>query len=85
VTDWVIRQTIAAVAVASSAGLSEESSESSRWPTGFTYMVAAYIAVWVILMAYFWILTRRSERLEKRLETLLEQEKSPSTLRPPGR
>ena len=50
-----------------------DTSEVQKWPSGFGYMVAAYAAVWLILMGYFWLLSRRARRLADRAETLLEK------------
>ncbi|MBI1853721.1 MAG: CcmD family protein [Planctomycetes bacterium] len=64
-------------------GLTVQDSESdaAKWPRGFGYMVAAYAVVWLILMAYFWALSRRARRINDRLDTLLSDEK----VKPAGR
>jgi CcmD family protein len=49
-------------------------SDAAEWPRGFGYMVAAYVAVWVILMAYFWLLAKRTRSLSDRLDALSEQD-----------
>ena len=60
---------------------SAPTAEPAGWPKGFGYIVAAYAVIWLTLMAYFWLLTRRTRHLSSRLDTLLEQE----TVKPAGR
>ncbi len=64
-----------------SGDLSESAPDSVAWPKGFEYMVAAYAAVWLILMVYFWMVARRARQLEERVAGLLEDEAARKTVR----
>jgi CcmD family protein len=68
---------LAALAAATDVGgVTSSAPTTFSWPTGFGYMVAAYAAVWLILMGYFWLLSRRAKRLTQRLDALVEEERS---------
>lgn len=38
-----------------------------------TYLMAAYLAIWIILFVYLFSLASRQSRLQKEVETLLKQ------------
>ncbi len=40
-----------------------------------TYLFAAYTAVWVVLVAYLWRLSRRLQQLHRELEELRSEER----------
>ena len=62
-------------------GPSSSSPEPAGWPKGFGYIVGAYAVIWLVLMAYVWLLVRRTRRLSDRLDALNQ----PEGVRPAGR
>jgi CcmD family protein len=43
------------------------------------WVAAAYILVWVVILAYVWIIGRKLNRLERALDELEAQQQQPGT------